>query len=54
MELKPCPFCGKIPQIFENEEKRLCVVGCNSCNVAIFDKDLETAVDRWNIGDFDG
>ena len=54
-KLKPCPFCGKLPEILERSGFRndFYIIRCNnekcpaSC-VSVMNKSLAEAVDRWN------
>lgn len=57
-ELKPCPFCGKSPNVFEKIHKDMynnnidtVVIACYDCNVncqSISAYDMKNAARRWN------
>lgn len=50
-ELKPCPFCGDIPELFYDTSNNEWRIECGSCWAAMtdgLDQGAETLVEEWN------
>ncbi|MBQ7220776.1 MAG: Lar family restriction alleviation protein [Synergistaceae bacterium] len=50
-ELKPCPFCGSIPEVCEaeNDGELLKMVACLNCGVSTFaSEDEAKVIEAWN------
>ena len=53
-ELKPCPFCGGLPYLFEKEVEFPHYIGtaytikCDRCFASVADIDREVAEAKWN------
>lgn len=48
-ELKPCPFCGYVPEVVAfNDEPRIYGVECN-CGISFTGDTREMVVDLWNL-----
>lgn len=49
-ELKPCPFCGKKPQLLEpDDSNKLWSVSCLSCvSIDLEELTEERAIQKWN------
>lgn len=49
-DLKPCPFCGKIPKLlmYENTNLKYWFVRCDNCCDKELSNDKQKAIDCWN------
>lgn len=50
IKLKPCPFCGQIPELMGEETDEPISVHCNQCDydIGYFDT-AEEAAEAWNM-----
>ena len=46
--LVPCPGCGLPPDVICGKSTGSASVGCSRCELGMFAKDKESAVDCWN------
>lgn len=46
-DLKPCPFCGGEPRIYDYGEGH-CLIACSFCCARTHDDFLEEAIATWN------
>jgi len=49
-ELKPCPFCGCVPESADGKDYAISSVICETCdNIEVMDWEVNKAIDKWNI-----
>jgi Lar family restriction alleviation protein len=56
MKIKPCPWCGKIPELWDEEDPYSpggpVVIGyyieCSDCGLRMSDEDEKKLIRRWN------
>ena len=53
LKIKPCPFCGGVPEVIITPYGEITSIYCTDCRVDMSCKNSVSILDRWNHRSYD-